>query len=326
MRRILLLLAMLVGLASVAALLVLVGAHRGIRAVHPALPDPEALLAVDASEDLPTGLFMIETARQPMPRSAVLDPHRDPAPDAAYVMTHPAFVLAWPDGRLFLLDAGMDRESALAFGAPLELVMGADPIEPLGSVAERMGPALERVRGAAFSHLHTDHTAGIGAVCAARGETLRVFQLPEQHDLVNYTTRAGRAQLDGAGCVERVPLAPAALAPVPGFPGLWLAPAAGHTPGSQLLVAHLRTPAGVVVWVFTGDAVNHRDAVAGNVPKPWLYSLLVVPEDTRRLDAVRRLLADLASHPQVRLAVSHDASGLGARGVPPWPPFLREAG
>ena len=203
----------------------------------------------------------------------------------AYVMTHPAFVLAWPDGRLFLFDAGMDRESALEFGAPLELAMGADPIEPLGSLAERLGPALDRVRGAAFSHLHTDHTAGIGAICAARSEKLQVFQLPPQHDLVNYTTRAGRAQLDAAGCVERVPLPPAALAPVPGFPGLWLVAAAGHTPGSQILVAHLRTASGVLVWVFTGDAVNHRDAVAGNLPKPRLYSLLVVPEDTHRLDA-----------------------------------------
>ena len=220
-----------------------------------------------------------------MPRSSVIEPALDPTPDADYVMTHPAFVLAWPDGRLFLFDAG-----------------------------------------AAFSHLHIDHTAGLAALCAARDAPLPVFQTPPQHEGGNYTTRAGRAQIEQAGCAQPRRLAPAPLAAVPGFPGLWLVPVAGHTPGSQMLVARLSTPGGVQVWVFTGDAVNHRDAARLELPKPRLYSLLVVPEDTQRLRSVRRLLAELMERPGVRLAVSHDAQGLDALGAPPWPPFLPAGG
>ncbi|MGH0030701.1 MAG: MBL fold metallo-hydrolase [Myxococcota bacterium] len=322
MRRVLLGIGALVGLAVLALAVVLGLAHRGVRAVRPALPDVAALRAPNPHADLPTGLFRIDTARQPTPRSGVLDPERDPRPSAAYVMTHTAFVLAWPDGRLFLFDAGMDRASAADFGATLETFSGAEPIEVRSPVAERLGPALERVRGAAFSHLHTDHTAGIVAVCQALGRPLPVFQTPSQHAGGNYTTRPGRAQLADAGCVEPVRVDDAPLAEVPGFPGLSLVAASGHTPGSQMLVAHVRTPLGIDTWVFTGDVVNHRDGIRHDVPKPRLYSLLVVPEDTERLSALRALLADAAKR-GARLAVSHDAAALD---IPLWPPTLPEEG
>lgn len=306
------------------AVLLLVNAHLGVRSLRPPLPEPASLFALDASADLPTGLFLVETARQPMPRKGVLDPTGDPHPDATYVMTHPGFVLAWPDGRLFLIDVGMDRESALAFGAPLERYAGAGPIEPLGSVAERLGPAAGRLRGIAFTHLHTDHTAGLDALCTKLGARLPLFQTSAQHDSGNYTTRSGRAQLAAADCVSFTRLPEAPLAALPGFPGLFVIAAAGHTPGSQIFVAHVRAADAIRVWILTGDVVNHRDAIAHDLPKPWLYSLLVVPEDAQRLARLRRFLAELAADPRVRLAVSHDAVGLAEHGAPAWPPFLAD--
>ena len=128
-----------------------------------------------------------------------------------------------------------------------------------------------------------------------------------------------------AGCAEIQRLEAAPLAAVPGFPGLFVIAAAGHTPGSQLLVAHVRTARKLRVWVFTGDVVNHRDAIAHDLPKPWLYSLLVVPEYGEQLGRLRRFLAGLSADPRVRIAVSHDASDLAARGAPAWPPFLGDA-
>ena len=67
------------------------------------LPMVGDVLALDKVTDLPVKVSVIETARQSMPRSGVLDPGTDPTPDAPYVMTHPAFVLEWADGRLLLV-------------------------------------------------------------------------------------------------------------------------------------------------------------------------------------------------------------------------------
>lgn len=324
MRRLLMGIVAVLAAVLAAALLLLGAAHLDIRSVRPELPTPAALLASPADADLPTGIFVVETARQPMPRSAVLDPASDPDPAAPYVMTHPSFVLAWPDGRLFLIDVGMDRAAALAFGAPLTRLAGAERIQPLGSVAEQLGPAASRVRGIGFTHLHTDHTAGLAALCAVVEARIPVFQTPEQHRGGNYTTRAGRAQIAAARCATPTPVDAAPLAPIPGFPGLFVTAVGGHTPGSQMFAAHVRSGGTKTLWIFTGDVVNHRDAVAHDLPKPWLYSLLVVPEAGERLGVLRRLLATLAAEPNVKLAISHDASGLAALGAPAWPARLSE--
>src|SRR5262245_15276252 len=131
-------------------------AHMAIRRERGALPAPETLSAAKEVGDLPVRLSVINTASQPMPRSAVLDPAQDPQPQARYVMSHPSFVFEWADGRLLLVDVGMDREGALSFGRPLQTLAGAEAIEPHESVAGRLGSAATRVRGIVFTHLHTD--------------------------------------------------------------------------------------------------------------------------------------------------------------------------
>ena len=144
-------------------------AKRAIVAIDPPLPTVEEILAFDERADLPVRVAWINTASQKMPRSAVLDASLDPTPASPYVMSHPSFVLEWGDGRMFLIDAGMDRESAAAFGRPLEWVSGAEPIEPLGSTAEQLGP---RRPGAGPGHrlharAHRPHRGRRRAVSAA---------------------------------------------------------------------------------------------------------------------------------------------------------------
>jgi glyoxylase-like metal-dependent hydrolase (beta-lactamase superfamily II) len=246
----------------------------------------------------------------------VLDARLDPAPDEPYVMSHPSFALEWPDGRIFLIDLGMEREAALAFGGPIEWLGGADPIEPHASVAESLGAEAARVAGVAFTHLHTDHTSGISALCRAAAGPIRLFQGRLQAERTNFTTRAGAAQLEAAACLRREVLDGAPLLAVPGFPGLAIVPAAGHTPCSQVLIAHVREASGVRTWVFTGDVVNAQDAVRLDLPKPFLYRLLMVPESEARLARMRAFLRELASHPGVGLLVSHDERSLEASGVP----------
>ena len=309
-------------LALVAAAGGLALAHREVRARDPELPSDAEVLALADAPGGPTGVAWHETSYQAMPRARVLDPAQDPDPDAPYVMSHPSFALAWPDGRLLLVDLGMEREAALAFGRPLEWA-GADPAVFQSGAGGALGPAAARAAGAVFTHLHTDHVEGVLALCAARGGVaLPVFQTPAQNERANYTTRPGRSLLAQARCAAPQRLPEARLAPLPGFPGVAVADAAGHTPGSQVVLAVLGGAAPRRL-AFTGDVANHVEGIRRNVRKPFLYSLLVVPESPQRLDRVRRWLRHLESDLAFELVVAHDRAQLSALALPPFSALLR---
>lgn len=318
MRRVGQILLALVAVAIVAVAGLLAWTHVGIRRVAPPLPAPEEVLRVDPAADLPVRIRFVDTATQRMPRSAVLDPDLDPQPGGPYEMSHASFLLEWPDGRLFAIDTGMEREAALAFGRPIELLSGGDPIVPHASLAERLGADAPRLTGVGFTHLHEDHSQGIGALCAAVGHDVVLLQTRDQAELGNYTTHSGRVHLREAPCLGAPEvLEGSPLLPAPGFPGLFLVAAGGHTPGSTLFVAHVRRGDAVETWVVTGDVVNHIDGVRLDLPKPRLYSLLVVPESPARLARVRGFLAELARR-GAKLLVSHDRRGIESTGIEPW--------
>jgi len=314
----------LLGLALVLVVLVslgafaLISAHRAIGRERAPLPTAEELarFAREPVADPPVRLRWIDTATQAMPRSAVLDPGADPNPAEPYVMSHPAFVLEWADGRLLLIDAGMRREAALEFGGPLEALGGASPIEPRTSVADALGGAAANVRGIVFTHLHTDHVEGVLGLCTPeRQEKLAAFMTVAQDERSNYTTRPGLALLDAATCVERRVLPEDRLRALPGFPGVAVIDAGGHTPGSEIVLARVRgqgPDAGERLYAFAGDTVNHIDGVRHGVPKPYLYRTLLVPESDERLGDLRRFLAGLERDDGYVVLVSHDQRALAA--------------
>ena len=315
LRRILIALGALLGLIVLWAAAGLFLAGRAIRALEPELPSMDEILTFDPAADLPVGISWLNTASQKMPRSAVLDPSQDPTPDAPYVMSHVVFVLEWSDGRILLVDAGMDSDAATGFGKPLEIVSGADPIRPLGSMAEKLGLSLRRVAAIAFTHEHTDHTNGVGSLCRLHSQPIRLIRNRLQVDETNYTTRPGLEQLADAACLKPEIAEDGPLFRVPGFQGLRFFAAAGHTPGSQIFVAHVRGSDGIRSYALTGDVVNQIDGARQNIPKPWLYSRIVVPESPARLDALRRLLAELERNHGMTLLVSHDQLSLEASGI-----------
>lgn len=293
-------------------------AHLEIRRLDPPLPTPGDLLAAPLAEehDLPLRLGWIDTARQRLPTSQVLALEAGEA-DPPFAMSHPAFVIEWSDGRIFLFDLGMDAASAVAFGTPLEALAGAEPIEPLGSVAARLGgEALGRVAAVAFSHLHMDHVSGVDALCQRVDRRLRWVRTRSQAERDNFTTRAARALLEQSRCLEPETLEAAALARVPGFPGLSLFEAAGHTPGSQVAAVQLRRDDVVETWVLAGDVANHMRGVREDRDKPLLYRLFVVPEAPARLGRVRRLLLEVEREPRGHVVLAHDAEQLRASGLP----------
>ena len=311
---------------------VLAWGHVHIRRIAPPLPDPELVLTPDPSLDLPVRLTWLNTASQRMPRAAVLDPSRDPDPEGDFVMSHPAFAIEWQDGRIFLVDAGLDKEGAIDFGLPMELAAGADPIEPHRSASAQLGEHRERVAGIGFTHLHVDHTTGLDTLCADRRpahpdegpKRIGLFQHANQIVPVNHTTHGPKAQVQAASCIESRALgSDSGLLAVPGFDGLYAIPVGGHTPGSTMWVVQLRVHPGasagrsndVQTWVITGDVVNHSDAVRLGIAKPPLYSLLVVPENEERLAAARGFLKTLFEKPGVKLLVNHDKTHIEQTGL-----------
>ncbi len=322
MKRILVGLLIVVGLAVALAAGALGWTHLALRERRAPLPAlAEVGPALEADVELPVRLSWINSASQNMPRSAVLDPGADPEPEAPYRMSHPAFVLEWADGRRLLIDTGMSPELARDFGGPAERFAGAAPIEPHPAVATVLAEHKAEPNGVIFSHLHSDHVDGVKALCAGRERPLPAFTTPAQMDHVNYTSRPGVAILADAACVERTALAGSGpLYAVPGFPGVRVIEAGGHTPGSQIVVAALGGgPGGARQrWAFTGDIVNALDGIRSDVPKPWLYSTLLVPEDAPRMSALRQWLRALHAEQGFGLLVPHDQRAIEASGIAPW--------
>jgi glyoxylase-like metal-dependent hydrolase (beta-lactamase superfamily II) len=270
-------------------------AHVQIRSIDPPIPPISEIARLTPTGRGPASIRWINTASQGI--------------------EHPAYLIEWQDGRVFLLDAGMDREQAEAFGAPMEVALGADPIEPHGSVVEQIGQeAVDAIDAAAFTHLHLDHTGGLISICRARSREIDLFQTRDQASEINYATQPGVDQIEEAGCARPRVVEANSPAEIPGYPGLFLLPAGGHTPGSTVYVAVLPDQ----TWVFSGDLTNQKADALENVPKPWVYSALIIPEATERLERLRRWLAALDSHARLTLVVAHDLDAAMADGLTEW--------
>jgi glyoxylase-like metal-dependent hydrolase (beta-lactamase superfamily II) len=306
-------------LVVAAAAAALVWSHFQVQRERAPLPLVADLLAWDKQDGLPVRVSVIETGRQPMPRSAVLDPSGDPRPSAPYVMTHPSFVVEWADGRLLLIDAGMTKAKAEDFGALIERFAGASPLVPLGTPAAALGDAASRVGAIVFTHLHIDHVDGLRELCPRVGHAIKLFQTPPQQDTWTFTTSEGKRVIAESSCVTPVRVTGKALLPLDGYPGVALIAAGGHTPESQIVAVTTRDAGGTVHrYLFAGDITNAIDGVRSDVSKPFLYRLAIVPEDDDRLGELRRYLRALEQQQGYTIVVSHDQLHLKDTGIPAW--------
>jgi len=274
-----------------------IGLFRAQRAIAregdplPSLDDVAATLQAFTG-DAPVGLSRISTSSQVMGDGRILG--------------HPSFVLRWRDGRILLIDLGMTRETALAFGKPFEWVMGAEPAVFHQSVAAALGDDARNVRGVVFTHLHTDHVDGVREMCSVVRGSLNVLMTPAQATRPNYTTQPGLQVLQDTICVLRNVVEGTGLRPLPGFPGVLVFHAGGHTPGSQIIFAALDTAAGRRAVVFSGDITNDIASIDGDLPKPWIYRNLIIPEAEERQGELRRFLRALRDDKGMALLVAHD--------------------
>jgi glyoxylase-like metal-dependent hydrolase (beta-lactamase superfamily II) len=294
MRKLLIVIAGLLALCVCALLLFIAPAHWQIRHIEPALPEWGALDAALNTSGGPVKISVINTATQPT---------------SFGLLGHPAVLIEWADGRRFMIDTGMPPELAVAFGEPMEL-LGAGPTATHGAVAIQLGESVESVRGIAFTHLHSDHTDGLPGVCEAQKHPATVYQTALQREELNYSTKLGLVALDAAVCPREV-LPQGVIKPVPGFPGLVAISLGGHTPGSTLYAARV----GDKTWLFSGDITNDRRSLLEDLPKPWWYSALIVPENTERNAQLRAWFRSLDDRTAVTVLPAHDIAAMEASGL-----------
>jgi glyoxylase-like metal-dependent hydrolase (beta-lactamase superfamily II) len=293
---------MLIALVISLAACGLAWAHVAIRREHPPLPDPQAVEAI-AAPDGPVRLSWIETASQR-------------TPGGGQDLVHPAFVLEWADGRLLLVDTGMDADYARAFGRPMEWILGAEPVQAGRSVSDALGEARRRLAAVVFTHLHVDHTQGVGLLCRAGEPPFSVFMTAAQAERPNYTTRSGLAQVRAAPCARPVKLPDSGVAALSGFPGVGVIRVAGHTPGSQLVVAWVGSGPNRHGYVLAGDVVFEKAQIEADRPKPLAYRLLITPENDEQLGIARRWLRSLEADHGLTVVPSHDRTYLTGLALP----------
>jgi glyoxylase-like metal-dependent hydrolase (beta-lactamase superfamily II) len=286
----------LIGVLVVAVLVFELPAHWQVRQVEPPLPSLAQLRALQRP-DGPVAIRYLNTSEQA---------------SAAGVATHSVFVVEWANGDLFMIDAGMTEAAAARFGAMLERVLDAQPARVHGTVASLLGAEVRRVQGVGFTHLHSDHTEGMLAFCEARGAGAMLLQTRWQATQHNFSTRGG-AELLRESCLQPAPLSAGIVQTSPRFPGLGIIAVGGHTPDSTLFAIAL----GDRLYLLSGDITNSKAEIDGDLPKPLLYSYLIVPEHVPRMSLLRRWLKDLGSEPNVRVVVSHDLVDVRSSGITP---------
>jgi glyoxylase-like metal-dependent hydrolase (beta-lactamase superfamily II) len=98
---------------------------------------------------------------------------------------------------------------------------------------------------------------------------------------------------------------------VEGFPGLGVIALGGHTPGSTLFAVAI----GDQLWLLSGDISNSKADLLSDTGKGFLYSYLLVPENTARNDVLRPWLGELDAEEDMIVIVSHDLFDIAARGM-----------
>ncbi len=286
-------------LGAVLLLAVLAGAvflwnvHRQVSSVAPPLPALDSLNAL-RDPNGPISAQVLKVSDQTLPGREI---------------SHNAVLVTWPDERAFLIDAAMDATEAAEFGELMNLMSSGDaPAAFYGTVAEQLGNTLEQVAGVGFTHLHIDHTQGLVALCEAAGRRILGVQTAHQNTLHNFNTSEG-ARIVESSCLDVQTLPGDRITRVPGFPGLAAMSLGGHTPGSTLWVIALPE----VTLLLAGDIVNSQNAVSHDIDKPWLYSAVLVPEDTERTAEIRAWLRAAQADAGFSVVVSHDAGSYDAR-------------
>ena len=74
------------------------------------------------------------------------------------------------------------------------------------------------------------------------------------------------------------------------------------------------------IRLFAGDISVTQELMHAGEGNGWVYSYLIVPEDTERLTKLRKFLSDLDKRDGVSVIVSHDLRAYEASDIEIWKP------
>ncbi len=275
---------LLIALLIVGALLL--PAHIQVRGVEPALPSASEFRSLLAVDDAPVSVRYITTSTQRL---------------VPISLSHNSVVIRWANGDVVMLDAGMDEAAAMDFGdLMLAMMEGEKPIVR-GTISGLMGGDIYHVKAVGFTHLHMDHTQGLVNFCARRGAGASLLQTDYQAKLHNFNTTEGAAIAEDS-CLEPKTVDGDGLILFDEFPGLAMVPLGGHTPGSTLFAV----ADGDHLLLFSGDTTNSKADIIHDHGKGFVYSYLIVPENTTRTAQLRSWLRALDQNDDMEVIVAHD--------------------
>lgn len=285
-------------------LFILLTAHIQTRRISPALPAPENIAALIAKPDGPISLSYVLTSSQLTSKG---------------VLGHPVFIAQWADGHMFMIDIGMDKKGAEKFAELLKKMYGGKDPHIYGSALDLIGPTAANIQGIGFTHLHIDHTQGVGAFCAARAKNERpsiaAYLTQLQKSKHNFNTKEG-AKIIRKSCLKDGHMNTGNIMSIDGFPGLSAVQLAGHTPGSTLYILNVDNH----FWLLSGDIAATKMQLLDNHGKGFLYSYVMVPENTKQTEKLRLWLAGLDARGNMSVIVSHDLEALEKSGLKPFQP------
>ena len=286
----------MVGLAGLFLLAVILRAHWQTDKINPLLPTLEQMQKFANQGQGPVAVYYLNSSTQMR---------------AVTPLGHNSFILEWADGRLFVIDLGMDEEEADAFAKLLDRLGRGGPLEIKGSLAKLMGENIRDVAGVGLTHLHIDHGQGVVSFCAARGNGAKLFQTDTQAEENNFNTKEA-AVLVANSCLSKGEMRKRGeIYALQGFPGLFLIEAGGHTPGSTFFFTQINSE----FYIFAGDVNNSKKDLLVKKDKPFLYSKILVPENNAQLRRLRSWLVDIDQHPNTHVIISHDIEDIKAMGM-----------
>jgi glyoxylase-like metal-dependent hydrolase (beta-lactamase superfamily II) len=228
------------------------------------------------------------------------------APAEPSVQARTAFQVVYADGTV-MVDAGMNQQIHRFFGRGTE--------EPYDAEAARqVESALDRARLIVVTHEHGDHVGGVIASPRAAALASKTILTRAQLQTLMTAPQMPEIRLTADAARRYKVLDYDAYYPV--APGMAFIRAAGHTPGSQMVLVSLESGRDVLL---IGDSAWHMDSVRQMVGKdaPWIVEdQPAVLDQLRWLNGLARTAANLtivASHDDEERRRLIDAGVLGGR-------------
>jgi glyoxylase-like metal-dependent hydrolase (beta-lactamase superfamily II) len=208
----------------------------------------------------------------------------------------------YADGTV-MVDAGMDQQVHRFFGRGVE--------EPYDAAAARdVAAALDKARLIVVTHEHGDHVAGV--ITSPRAAALAAKTVLTRAQIQALTTAPQMPEIGLTADAARRYLVIDYGSYHPVAPGMAFIKAAGHTPGSQMVLIVLESGREILL---VGDATWHMDGVrlVKGKDAPW-----VTEDQPAVLDELRWLNGLARTDPSLVVVASHDDDArqdLIARGV-----------